>query len=1055
MNLQDDQARVEASSPYQSFIVQAPAGSGKTELLSQRFLRLLSKVQAPEQIVALTFTRKAASEMRERILSAIKKADEGKIQGYALDALNQDKAQDWQLLKNPSRLRIMTIDALCYALSKAIPLYEQHIPYAALTETPDEAYQQAVRACLAYVLAEKSWQPRIQLILEHLDNRQDNLLSLLSSLLANRDQWLGLLFRARGQTKEACEELLSKLVQQDLQHFLDATPWLAELRELCLAMGYCQDWQEDTALTPSITQSLASLLLTKDNKLRKGFDHHVGLTRDAFEAETYEDLKKRSKALLSTLATYPQFLSSLITVSKLPEIHYAADQWRILQVLLDLLPLLTAHLHLLFQELHCIDFIGITEQALLALGEEDAPTDLALFLDNAIHHLLVDEFQDTSLKQYELLEKLVQSWLPSEGKTLFLVGDPMQSIYRFRQAEVGLFLRAKTEGIGNIPLKSLELCSNFRSEQAIVNWVNQQFKSIFPSQEDASLGAVSFHPSVAIHHDEACAFVSAKEYVDKAAEAEALALLVAETLDKHPDESIAILVRSRSHLSQILPILRAHKLPVQGVEIEKLSSMSHMLDLWSLTKALLLPADRLAWLSLLRSPYGGLTLADLLCIATYDRKQSIYFALSQLEKIMGLSEDGRKRAAFVYHTLNKALSRRHQQSFAVWIEEVVFDLFGDKLLTKREQADLEQFYLMLEQLSGPDVCPKQCESAFYKLYSKRLNPSRLQVMTIHKSKGLEFDTVILPGLGNKAQKPDKPLLRWLNLTTSEGQGFLLSPLQAAHQDRCLLYDYVGKINEEKEQYEQQRLLYVAVTRAKKRLYLLDGHEGVSQGTFRALLSGQVFEPEAALTPSATQEPSLPLLSRLPTSYYQSLTPEHESTANIPILLKPNKARLLGVLAHEILQWLCTTHPVPVKLPQGLLDMRLKSFGLSAAEQEEVSASLNEQLGLMLQSPIGEWICKPQLEEQNEYALMVTEAGKTVTKIIDRTFIEHGQRWIIDFKTGTDSPKAQEQHRQQVTEYARIFSLFDSRPIHCGLYYLSGNHWLSWEYEFGTINSLLP
>lgn len=92
-----------------------------------------------------------------------------------------------------------------------------------------------------------------------------------------------------------------------------------------------------------------------------------------------------------------------------------------------------------------VDFTTISQQALSALGDAENPTDLALYLDNTLHHILVDEFQDTSITQFELLTKLVHGWQQGDGKTLFIVGDPMQSIYRFRQAEVGLFLRLKSK----------------------------------------------------------------------------------------------------------------------------------------------------------------------------------------------------------------------------------------------------------------------------------------------------------------------------------------------------------------------------------------------------------------------------------------------------------------------------------------------------------------------------------------------------------------------------------------------------------------------------------
>src|SRR5207253_3724806 len=116
-----------------------------------------------------------------------------------------------------------------------------------------------------------------------------------------------------------------------------------------------------------------------------------------------------------------------------------------------------AQLKLVFQARGQVDFTEVAQRALLALGKEGEPTDLALALDYRIRHLLIDEFQDTSISQYELVARLTEGWEAGDGRTLFAVGDPMQSIYRFREAEVGLFLEARRGGIGTVELEQIEL----------------------------------------------------------------------------------------------------------------------------------------------------------------------------------------------------------------------------------------------------------------------------------------------------------------------------------------------------------------------------------------------------------------------------------------------------------------------------------------------------------------------------------------------------------------------------------------------------------------------
>jgi ATP-dependent helicase/nuclease subunit A len=135
--------------------------------------------------------------------------------------------------------------------------------------------------------------------------------------------------------------------------------------------------------------------------LRKAFDHHVGIKRGSCSDHDYETIKSRSKLLLATLNETPGFLEALCRIKQLPNPHYNEEQWQALRALFLILPLLVAHLQLVFNQHNHVDFTAISQQALDALGSDENPTDLALHLDNAIHHLLVDEFQDTSIQQFQ------------------------------------------------------------------------------------------------------------------------------------------------------------------------------------------------------------------------------------------------------------------------------------------------------------------------------------------------------------------------------------------------------------------------------------------------------------------------------------------------------------------------------------------------------------------------------------------------------------------------------------------------------------------------------
>ncbi len=195
-NIADSKQRNAALNPERSFIVRAPAGSGKTELLIRRYLRLLSGVEYPEEIIAITFTRKAAAEMRGRIISALDLArnlarrgetpeDDYQRETFSLatEVLKRDETQQWHLQDNPGRLRIQTIDALCSTITRQMPMLSQ---LGAQPETLDDAselYLQAAERTIMALESGESWSEAVSELLQHLDNDLPILKQLLAVML--------------------------------------------------------------------------------------------------------------------------------------------------------------------------------------------------------------------------------------------------------------------------------------------------------------------------------------------------------------------------------------------------------------------------------------------------------------------------------------------------------------------------------------------------------------------------------------------------------------------------------------------------------------------------------------------------------------------------------------------------------------------------------------------------------------------------------------------------------------------------------------------------------
>src|SRR6266478_2627688 len=192
----DSAARERALDTATSFIVQAPAGSGKTELLIQRYLKLLAMVDSPEAIVAITFTRKAAGEMRARVFEALRNAEAGippdtdheKVtQEIAGQVLEHDRTLHWNLLRNPAQMRIETIDALCVAITRRMPWLARFGAMPEISEKAGDLHREAARNTLRHV---ESGDAALAYLLLHLDNNFMDARRLIVNMLEKRDQWL-------------------------------------------------------------------------------------------------------------------------------------------------------------------------------------------------------------------------------------------------------------------------------------------------------------------------------------------------------------------------------------------------------------------------------------------------------------------------------------------------------------------------------------------------------------------------------------------------------------------------------------------------------------------------------------------------------------------------------------------------------------------------------------------------------------------------------------------------------------------------------------------------
>ncbi len=532
--------------------------------------------------------------------------------------------------------------------------------------------------------------------------------------------------------------------------------------------------------------------------------------------------------MIAALQECEGLLEALGQLRELPPPSYSDAQWDVLRALLRTLRLAVAQLRMVFRAERIIDFMELGIAAREALGRIDNPTEVAYRMDSRIEHLLVDEFQDTSRAQFELLEKLTGGWQPGDGRTLFLVGDPMQSIYRFRQAEVGLFGEAEEKGIGGLPMSKLALRLNRRSRPAIVERVNALFSNSFPATSDDEAGAVKYTESVPAR-EEPDGIVTIDGFVEGEDQLEAARVIerIRAARNEDPNGSIAILVRARSHLFAITGALKAAALPFSAVDIDPLADRSIVRDLLALTRAMLDPADRIAWLSILRAPWCGLTLADLEALVRDRGTASIWDCLQDLRS---LTDDGKRRAVRLRDVLTNAFAGQGRWPLRRWVERVWMALGGPACLEGNEGAlqDAAAYFNLLEaEQSGADVRDfDRFRKRVADLFAQPENPvgAGLHVLTIHKAKGLEFDTVIVPGLGRRPKLDDKPLVLFHEWRVADGFECLVAPIDETRAEPDELYRYLRRLDRRQNDWERTRQLYVAATRAKKRLHLM-GHVG--------------------------------------------------------------------------------------------------------------------------------------------------------------------------------------------------------------------------------------
>jgi len=672
----------------------------------------------------------------------------------------------------------------------------------------------------------------------------------------------------------------------------------------------------------------------------------------------------------------------------------------------------------------------------------------------------------------------------------------MQSIYRFRKSDVGLFLKVRDRGIGGIKPIERSLYRNNRSTKELVEWVNSTFVNVFSHEDDLKKGAVKFSPAAYTKETDLPTGVHVHSVIDRASngvegeegspaskqEAQKVVQLIRQAQLDDPQGSIAVLVKARTHLAELVNELRFQgpRIRYQAVEIEPLAGRQAIQDLVSLTRALFHLADRVNWLAILRAPWCGLVLADLHALAADAPKTPIWALLQDERRIGTLSEDGQVRVLHMRRIITDAFKSQGRQRPRRWVEGIWQSIGGPSCIRDEgEYMDVVSFFNLLDKLeTRGSIDLVRLEAELEKLFAAPdpLAPNTIQIMTIHKSKGLEFDTVILPGLHRKSPNGDKQLMVWDEVLGEDGQEHLLvAPLSLSSQaeDGPSKSNFLYQFEQERAANETQRLLYVAVTRAKRELHLLgtakldkDGEvQAPSKGTCLSLLwtavsstfdeaaqqiadVGELQSENSQNTGAAIDESEFePMLMRvaspaclMPTTDKVCSSDSHAKSGSELMALNDagRVAADVGTLVHRYLEFIATDGLENWSLSRiEKIFPRMRNWflgkGYSAKQAVDLAADVLHHLKITIESEDGKWVLRCRDDGGCELALSNVDGTTVRANVIDRTFVENGVRWIVDYKTtGVQLEVTQDELRLIAQSYSEQLERYESLLVSLGL-----------------------
>ncbi|RME86946.1 MAG: hypothetical protein D6771_01115, partial [Zetaproteobacteria bacterium] len=756
------------------------------------------------------------------------------------------------------------------------------------------------------------------------------------------------------------------------------------------------------------------LLMTKDSALRKGggLNRTAGFVFDkAGRKEAGEMLDALRAADVEVAPGVRARLEEVLSMAARAPWGYTDDEKRALSAMAALIRRAESELAHAFAERGEVDFVAIAEGALRALGSpEQGATDALMRLDARIRHVLVDEFQDTSIVQLEMFRRITHGFSAEEQRTLFMVGDPMQSIYGFRDAQVWIFDKVARNETGLWPVEEVRLSTNFRSAPAIVDWVNRLFARIQPPGWLAADEAVRPDEAQPMRTGEGRVGLHLGSGTDLEDEAHYLAdTLIPKLLERH--KRVAALAPKRDALAALARALKSRGIAFFAHDVVPLGETWQAQLVRALMTLIVAPWDRAAWAAVLRSRPVGLDAEALAALCAHaDAEEPAWCVDAQM-----LDAAGRARVEHAKAACERMRARvASGVDAAEAIAEALAQLGAYRACAHPEDRENLDAALDLARATiaqdGLDLAAFDARIAQLYAYPDASEAAqRLVLSTIHGAKGLEWDAVILFGLGSESGN-DQARFAWTDLA-----GRRIVAASGFRRGEAPALRFVRDVRAAREQNERMRLFYVGCTRARDELHLVAslGKSGnVKSGAMIALVgpTKEAIEDatglEAAEIPKREDErlaPSAELVRAAEVSAQTYAARSWELAEPVFGWADPDAAAV-GEAVHAALQRIAE---------EGVErwdanDARLKKLvaralawaGVPEARLPQALARALTAVRRAMEGELGRWVLSGKHQDARcEWEIVHRHAAGVERLRIDRAFVdERGERWIIDYKT---------------------------------------------------------